>query len=120
MNKDYILIPIKTENCSVCNAKIIEPNYYNQFQRNYIEKEGIKFKANINIQNKKVCEDCYKQDKVDFKCYLCECKKPISKIKEQFGDPADLLCLDCFSSVTAKKWDDIITELEEMHKWDFQ
>ena len=52
-------------------------------------------------------------------CYLCKKKWYSGQLKESFGYPQDHLCLECYSTVPALKWDETVQELEEAHLYDF-
>lgn len=69
--------------------------------------------------DKYICVECEQADKATFTCALCHQQKKSSEIEQSFGDPAEHLCKDCYSSVPAKEWDKRVSELEEEHQYDF-
>ena len=73
-----------------------------------------------NELGRPICEECAKEGKSSFLCALCNEIKPSTKEKLSFGDPPEFLCSDCFSTVTAEKWDKAEEELMERHRYDFE
>ena len=42
----------------------------------------------------------------------------MNKIQDQFGDPSEFLCSDCYETVSAKEWNNIENILIEKHIYD--
>jgi hypothetical protein len=66
-----------------------------------------------------ICTDCATIGKAWFTCYHCQEKKSSDKMYDSFGDPPDYLCTDCYETVPAKEWNEIIHRLNQSHQYDF-
>lgn len=124
--ENTISFDLQVYDCPTCGRKMMNkdkadlfPCFYKQNQKTQMEKKGVVFISDARINNDHICEVCKKEDKGSFECYLCKKVKTSSKLKKSVGyGMQDFLCLDCYRNVSAKKWDDAITELEERHKYD--
>jgi hypothetical protein len=67
-----------------------------------------------------ICEECEMREKTKFGCAICGWEHPASGIQESFGCPAEHLCKECYSEISAKQWDIEKKRLEEKHKWDWE
>jgi hypothetical protein len=88
-------------------------------QKSQIQGTNIQLRSNTKVDDKYICKDCEKSGKADFLCVMCESRKHTGKIKESFGDPPEYLCIDCYETATAKKWEEAVEELNQIHRYDF-
>jgi hypothetical protein len=106
--------------CHVCSRLVMpvkDPYIERQAEAVGLVKYGGRHPENSALP---VCADCLAQDKVKFTCWLCKQDRPSSHIQESIGDPPDLLCRDCFETVSAKVWDEATDKLTEEHRYDYQ
>ena len=94
------------------------PYYFKLSFEAQVRAGGFCVRSDAIAGNEYICEDCAQAGRAWFHCELCKCKLPTDKIQEQFGDPPEYLCADCYASVSAKEWDEMCDALEAEHKWD--
>ena len=121
---------IKGEKCSICSKIMVRKvNYYKDPFPLYIEisqesqvrlNDSVVFNSGIEIDYEKFCMECKDSGKITFKCALCGEDHPISDIKEDIGDPAEYLCINCFKTASAEEWEKKIEKLKESHRYDYE
>jgi hypothetical protein len=79
-----------------------------------------RFKSDVAIDNKRICEQCAAEGKASFVCSLCGERRDTKMVKESFGDPPEYLCRECYVIVPAAVWDAKVDELQEAHQYDFE
>ena len=125
----YALFAAKITECSICHKLMVKrlkfpnssffPMWRNNDQDAQMTRAGFVYISDIKVDDNYICVECKQQGKADFKCELCDERKPTSKIQESFGNPSVFLCRDCYETVPAKIWDEKCDELEEEHRYDF-
>ena len=125
-NGTYVEMTLQTKKCPCCGKLMLEksetnfPSYHILNQKSQMKNLGLVYVGKILVDDEPICVECEEAGKADFLCELCGVRKPSSKIKENIGYPSVFLCSDCYSTVTAKEWDEKIDELHEEHRFDFE
>lgn len=83
------------------------------------ERAGIKLQSSITADNRPICTDCASAGQGGFTCYSCEEFKSSDKEETAIGSPPHYLCTDCYASVPAKEWNEIVEELYGKHQYDY-
>jgi len=124
----YIAFALEGHRCPLCGVVMIPkvgngfPLYNLYTQTEQVKKARLKFEglASPVYGDQVLCEDCSKTE-VKFQCSHCEQTQGMDQVKQMIGaDPADYLCLTCFKTVTAEKWEDLVDELRERHRYDYE
>jgi len=123
----WVTFVFRTDTCPVCKANMIESSQWNYSPfvagensfTEQVKRSGLVLRSDVMVENEFICVNCKRDGKADFYCYLCQRRKESCKMKESYGDPAEFLCTDCFSRVSAKVWDNAESELSHKHKNDF-
>ena len=84
------------------------------------DRAGIQPLAYWHDINKPVCVGCKGVGAETFVCSHCGKTRPLTASHESYGAPAEHLCVPCYETVPAKKWDGLVAELEETHRYDFE
>jgi hypothetical protein len=67
-----------------------------------------------------VCNRCRDSGNLSFVCAGCQKQQSIKEIQEQFGNVLpDYLCKTCYSTISAKDWEDLNIELDNKHQYDY-
>lgn len=85
-----------------------------------VARGGFCVQSKIKVDGFYICTDCARNGRADFLCAICLSRHPTNKTKESFGNPQEHLCLDCYSSVPAREWDEKCEELEKAHRYDYE
>jgi hypothetical protein len=117
---------LRTKKCPSCGVDMMVKANYGVFpigckhdQIAQMSERDVKFISKSKIGEDLICVQCESEGKAAFTCALCGKMKSSDKIKETIGDPADHLCEDCYSTVSALVWDQKIENLNRQHQWDF-
>ena len=103
-----------TVNCKLCN-KLMMPGWFYKIPKRYRDLfEGVR----QSYDNPEYCESCKKSGAYDCQCEICCEVKPSNEMQISIGYPAEYLCKSCFETTSAKKWEKMVEQLEEDHKWD--
>jgi len=118
---------LKVEECACCKRPMmikanngLFPYYIGDNQESQMKKQGIVFSSHSKKNNQKICIECEKSGKASFVCALCHENRGSEEVEESFGDPAEYLCKECFSTVSAKVWEEKTDELSRAHRYDFE
>ena len=84
------------------------------------DRAGIQPLAFWHENNFPVCIGCKAAGKETFECMCCKQSRPLNELHKSFGMPAEHLCTVCHETVPAKKWEGLVAELEEQHRYDFE
>jgi hypothetical protein len=123
----YGILMVRLRKCKYCGGWMFDeensypsPCYENGIDKQ-LERAGWKKQGYVGMQtlDVQICEECVGKDAKTFLCAICGKQKKSSEIEECIGYSAEYLCKDCFSSISAKEWDEKVEELEEKHKWDY-
>lgn len=123
----YIAVAIECHRCPRCGVVMLPsslaaaPKFYRyawdaQVKRLFAKKEGL---ASPKYGDQILCEDCSKTE-VKFTCAHCDQEWGMEQIKTSIGYPAEYLCLTCFKTLTAERWEDIENTLRQSHKHDYE
>lgn len=124
----YGEVLVRLEKCPICGRYMLHipkgcdkpfPSYYKLRIQQQMKNVAWVLKSHIKVDDEYICKECVGAGKATFECSLCYERYPTTDIKEQFGNPADYLCVHCYATVTAKVWERKIKELEEEHRYDF-
>lgn len=122
---------VESTKCVVCRNEMVHapstrnwrkttfPSYIGNNFEAQAKKAGLELSSDIKVDREYICNKCENEGKADFLCSLCGQRHSVSKVKEQIGDPPEFLCLQCYTTVPAKEWDDKITSLNNEHRYDF-
>jgi len=118
---------LRTETCHCCGKQMMAKDKSNLFpflfaesQEAQMKKQGVAFRSSSEKDNKRICIECEAKGLASFVCALCGERKSSSNVQESFGYPAEYLCKDCYSTVSAEIWENKIEELSESHRYDFE
>jgi hypothetical protein len=114
------------ETCPICGRFMVQKSLDNALrtlqrcnpQSHDIQEIGVRA-ASYDTNFVHICDRCEKEGRVMFRCYLCREEYPTSESEWSIGDPREHLCKKCYRTVSAEKWDKIVEELEEAHKYDY-
>ena len=132
INNRYATFLVDIKKCSICNNLMVVKPSQRYFEKNtfpiYYEldftaqakRANLHFVSNIKVNDEYICIECAKGGKATFLCVLCNTRKSSNKEKETFGDPPEVLCTDCYETVSAKIWDDKCEQLSAQHRYDFE
>lgn len=121
-------IDVYTAKCPICDrammykstGRVFSP-FGDSYRQKILMKElGIVFISSSKKDDNPICEVCAEKGKASFTCSLCGKELQSNMIKESFGDPAEYLCTECYTTVPASVWDEKVKKLEEAHRWDFE
>lgn len=117
---------LRVEDCPCCGGKMMKeapygvfPYCFEECQDAQMKNKGISLISDAKIDDDYICSDCKGKGKASFICALCEERQESDLIKESFGSPAEYLCEECYSTVSAKEWEKKTQELSESHRYDF-
>lgn len=68
----------------------------------------------------RICQECANAGRATFVCALCKTERSSADEQESFGDPLEQLYKVCYETVPAKKWDEEVEKLREVHQYDFE
>ena len=74
----------------------------------------------VGKDGERICQECSSAGRNTFVCAHCKQEKPTSVIHESFGDPAEHLCTECYTTTPAAQWDSIVDALNNAHRYDFE
>lgn len=132
IEKNYILFAAQGRECPICKklmAKKLNRHYFEKSffpvsiemnQDAQMKRAGLVYVGSVKVDDEYICVECEESGKTDFKCELCEQRKPTEKIQKRFGDPSEFLCKDCYETTTAKVWKEKCDQLEYDHEFDFE
>lgn len=119
-------LEIKT--CPKCNKKMINASHnalrqsfpgYNKLNlETQLSKKDMVIRSETEEGYHYLCENC--EDNMEFKCWGCKETRLKKDIKWKYGDPPDFLCIHCYNTKTAKEWNDLRSEIDDNHRWDYQ
>lgn len=122
----YVEMLLEAKKCNSCQKIMIDdinnaffPKYFKLNRAEQMIQADMVYTSSVLMNGKLICVECEKKGKANFLCYLCNKTKTSEKVHESFGYPTDYLCSDCYETVPAKKWNEVIDELNEDHKYDF-
>lgn len=127
----YVEMLVEGKYCRTCGKVMIRegaavmsggsfPNYGKLSIKEQAKNAGLEFMSGVKVDNQEICITCKESGKADFLCRLCNARKSSDKVKETFGDPPEYLCEDCYETVPAKQWDEIVETLRDEHEYDFE
>lgn len=124
---DYALglMLVELRKCPICGNWMLRGNAH-PFPRHGMTMEkqlsnaGWCLHGQCYVNDEFVCMDCEVAGKIRFHCALCGKEQETSEIKESVGAPPEYLCETCYSTYSAKAWDEKIHELYKKHKWDHE
>lgn len=128
----YAAFLVELKKCSICSCfMVVKPSqqfyekntfpiYHKLDFKTQADRAHLHIVSNIKIDNEFICIKCAKDGKATFLCALCNKRKSSNKEKEIFGDPPEVLCIDCYETVSAKIWDDKCKILNAQHRYDFE
>ena len=125
-NRAYALMLVQILKCPICGKWMLSTEkpfpVYNKLNCNsQMELANWKSKSSINLAwDSYICTDCEKAGRATFKCVMCGKERESSDIQESIGYPPEHLCKICYSSVSAKEWEEKVRNLEELHKYDWE
>jgi hypothetical protein len=96
------------------------PHYFVITFEEQCKRANLAIASDVKVDDEHICIDCEKKGLADFLCVMCSERKPSDKIQEQYGDPPELLCSDCYANKTAKEWAAETKRLSEKHRWDYE
>jgi len=96
------------------------PSYHQIDVDSQLERANIAVASITKQDDAFVCKECVKAGKITFECVACKQRKPTSKVKDDFGYPPEHLCIDCYETMPAKQWDELVEKLEEVHRYDYE
>lgn len=124
-NDRYVEMLIECRECPSCKRKMIRkapegvfPMYRATSQESQAVRANIGFISQSKIDDDHICTQCEKDGKASFTCHLCYEVRPTSDIQQSFGDGDEYLCKHCYETVPAKKWESVVKELYESHRYD--
>ena len=113
--------------CPICGKQMmckdkneLFPRYVGETQDAQMKEAGIVYISRSKKDDDYICVECEKAGLSSFTCTICEEEKPTSKMQNSFGDPPEYVCLDCYSKIPAKEWDEKIKRIEEAHRYDYE
>ena len=117
-----LLSPTFLSRCEVCKNPLLPPLFkvdgFGSFWWEHSRKElGIREAAHSKLVDD-ICTQCAAEG-VTFKCSACKETRNADQLYEAIGDPADFLCLPCYETVPAKKWDELMKQLRQQHQHDY-
>ena len=131
----YAVMLVEIETCPACERYMVPniskyhrdnifPTHTNNDLDAQVRRAGWVFESKMlsymgGFEPSYLCVECAESGEAAFVCQLCEEEKESDKAQAWFGDPAEILCTDCFESVPAKQWKRKVDELREAHKYDF-
>lgn len=125
----YATFLVQFLKCPLCQQPMIveEPERNSPFPMSYkinyesqAHAAGFRIRSKVVSNDKHICTVCAESGKGGFNCYLCKQYKESAKLEQSFGDPPDYLCTDCYATVPAKEWDEIVDRLYDLHQYDFR
>jgi len=123
----YLEMVVEATKCHLCKKIMLPktnrgvfPNYMHMNQEAQMKRAGFVYSTNTEVDGKPICIECKDAGKVDILCAMCKERKPCDKEKDSFGYPPEYLCVDCYETVPAKKWDDKVDDLNASHRYDFE
>lgn len=122
----YIQMVVEGNVCGICDKTmlprfgygVIFPKWLKIDQDAQMRSAGFVYTSNVLVDDHPICEECEAAGKADFLCALCNQRKSSDKKQEQFGDPAEFLCFDCYNTVPAAVWHKKCDELIKEHQYD--
>jgi len=118
---------LQVNECPVCKNQMMQKDTQSLFPSDRLnqtkqmqEKEIVYQSSRFCVDGEPICIKCAEEGKASFICFLCHERQPSNKMKNKYGDPPDYLCIDCFSSVSAKEWNNAETHLHNIHRYDFE
>lgn len=122
----YAEMLIEIKKCKICGAFMVKdlghhsifPKYFKINQEAQMKESGLEYSSNVMVDEELICKKCEKEGKATFECVLCGERKHTDKIQESIGYPAEFLCKDCYETKPAKTWDEELSRLYEIHKYD--
>jgi hypothetical protein len=130
-----VLLGFAAKACPICQKTMVDaPEQYLKYcQTNrgaafdggntmeaQLKRGGYVFRSDAEDKDgNTICRSCKDEGRSSFVCYHCKKEHPTNKIEERYGDPAEYLCTDCYTSVPAKEWDELTTKLSNAHRYDW-
>lgn len=124
------LMLVALDECPICHKymvhapagtrKLFPPHYTGCGFEEQLKRADWVVASAVKVDDHLICAPCAGQGKATFFCYLCQTTKPTSEICEDFGDPAEFLCKQCYETVPAKRWNEATQRLRELHRYDFE
>jgi hypothetical protein len=128
----YATMLVGLKKCSICGKWMIaEPNQ-TSLHRTFPWGMSISFTTQVkragwviasgveDSARKEICVECRDAGKLRLKCIHCQQMITSDQVKESFGEPPDYLCNNCYETMPAKKWNELVEELESLHKYDYE
>lgn len=125
----YAAMLLKLSRCATCAVPMMRrvnphydsmfPNYFLVDQVTQLSRAGWQLQSDaLDRNDRPICVACKAADKASFICCFCQSVRQSSQLKTSVGDPPDYLCVPCYESVPASKWDAKKLELEVAHQYD--
>lgn len=132
IDEDIMSFAVLVTKCPICGkkmvakphalllrARVFPPFWKNNFTAQ-AKRAGLVFISHVKVDDEFICNECHEKDLASFLCTGCGERKKTSKEKESFGDPPEYLCEDCYNTMPAKKWDELVEKLHNIHRYDFE
>lgn len=128
----FISFELPVKECATCKKPMMKKDgsglfsiWFEKNQTAQMKANDVVFVSNSRVEGELICVECEKKGLSSFECKGCNQTKPSSKKQKSFGcrcesdyDDMDYLCSDCYSSLSAKVWDEISAALEKEHEYD--
>lgn len=121
----YATMLVQLERCPTCSRPMIPakvkrpfPQYVFANAEAQARRAGWGQESTARKDDEVICTDCARKGLSSFTCALCEEERSSDLIQESFGDPPEHLCSECYSTVSAEKWDRARDDLNQKHRYD--
>lgn len=122
------LMLVRLEQCTHCKKTMLPPEpkhssifpgYMYAQRANQMKRAGWVERAPVtDAEHRALCVECAPEFAA-FQCYSCKVThKGEPNRSFGWGHGADYLCTPCYETVPAKKWDALVRELEDEHRYD--
>lgn len=126
----YGEICVELERCGHCHKPMLDlrmdtrpngifPRFHKLMIEAQMQRAGWVARSDSDIDEVAICRECEKLGIAAFTCYGCKEKRASNLLEQSFGSPPDHLCHVCYSTMSAKAWDELLRELEDEHKYDY-
>jgi len=81
-----------------------------------LARAAMSIEDSTEVGGQKVCGECVKAGTVQVECQGCH--KQVSLNETHFSIPPDYICAECFQTLTAANYADLVEEIETKHQYD--
>jgi hypothetical protein len=83
------------------------------------KEAGVEIASGREFADHLYCRTCVREGKVSFTCSGCGESRPSGQVKVSIGSMSpDMICKDCYRTMTAEVWFKLVEDLEDNHAWD--